>query len=292
MADLRDILSTGRAVRSIEIWPARNAKQAEHLGELLSYLPEVKPDFISVTYGALGSTRERSIEMVKDLILAGFNVVAHLACLGHTRDELVALIRYLEGLGVSGILALRGDSPIDAPELANAPELCHAIDLVELVRLESDLAVAVALHPDGHPESPDPKFDLERALEKLSLADLGVTQFFFEFPRFDFLLKYFGSLGIEVPILPGFMIPGSPRQLERMSQMAALDLPESLVEAAGPDGPATFERVATSLTLGLAEQSLAAGARGLHLFSMNSKEAVRLFMSNFPPAPVGDPRSL
>ena len=259
-------------VRSVEVWPARSEAQSDRLNSLLMAMKTVRPDFITVTYGAMGSSRERTVTLIEDLIEEGFDVVAHLACLGNSRRELVELIHRYQTIGVRGILALRGDPPLDGGVELAASELHYASELVELVRQESDLPVAVALHPDGHPDSPDTASDRRYAAQKLEHADLGLTQFFFEYASFAGLREAMLGQGVKVPIVPGLMVPATPKQLKKMSQIAGLDPPDSFggVACSGDDGALAFQSLALDAAVALAKKAIADGVRGVHLFSMNN----------------------
>ena len=268
-------------VRSVEVWPARNEAQSDRLSALLTAMKTVQPDFITVTYGAMGSSRERTLTLIEDLIEEGFAVVAHLACLGHSRSELVDLIHRYQTLGVRGILALRGDPPLDGVVEFAASELHYANELVELVRQESDLPVAVALHPDGHPDSPDTASDRQYAARKLEHADLGLSQFFFEYASFAGLREAMLGQGVKVPIVPGLMVPATHKQLMKMSQIAGLDPPTSFdgVALSGDGDTSAFQSLALDAAVALAKRAIADGVRGIHLFSMNNARVTTEFFA-------------
>lgn len=268
-------------VRSVEIWPARNEVQSKRLAALLSEMKMLRPDFITVTYGAMGSSRERTLTLIEDLIEDGFEVVAHLACLGNSRRELVDLIHHYQSMGVRGILALRGDPPLEGAAELPESELHYASELVKLVRQESDLPVAVALHPDGHPDSQDERRDRRYAAQKLADADLGLTQFFFEYASFARLRDSMLDLGVTVPVVPGIMVPASFGQLKKMSQIAGIEPPTSFdgVSFSGDDAASTFRSLALDAAVALAKAAVADGVRGVHLFSMNNAEVTTEFFS-------------
>jgi methylenetetrahydrofolate reductase (NADPH) len=277
VADLAELAADGRSLRSVEIWPARNEAQAARLGELIEVLRGLPLDFVTVTYGARGSARERSLRLVEELVGEGWPVVAHLACLGHTREELRHMVRWLARLRPAGVLALRGDPPLDGDPVG-AGGSCHALDLVELIRAETSLPVAVALHPDGHPEARSLAEDRAHAAEKLALADVGFTQFYFDGRSLEVLVAEMQARGVATPVVPGFMLPASRRQLHRMAAMAGIEAPAQLIDA--PEE--RFGEVAARHVESLAAEALAARAPGLHLFSMNQPGSVRRFLARFP----------
>jgi methylenetetrahydrofolate reductase (NADPH) len=242
------------------------------LDELLGALREIRPDFVTVTYGAMGSSRPKTIALIEELVGMGFHVVAHLACLGNTRDELVDLIHRYEAIGACGILALRGDPPLEGGVQLGPGDLRYAGELVDLVRQESDLPVMVALHPNGHPESVDLAQDRAYAAAKLARADLGLTQFFFDYPSFAGLRAAMEAHNVATPVVPGLMVPASPKQLQRMAQIAGIKLsvgvpPLELRDAGGLD---EFRARWLDAALALAKRALQDGAKGVHLFSMNN----------------------
>lgn len=277
MVELAALAADSRSLRSVEIWPARNEVQAARLAELIDVLRGLPLDFVTVTYGARGSARERSLRLVEDLVADGWPVVAHLACLGHTREELTAMVRWLARVRPAGVLALRGDPPLDG-DGATTGGPCHALDLVELIRAETSLSVAVALHPDGHPDAPSLAVDRAHAAEKLALADVGFTQFYFDHRSLQGLVAEMQARGVATPVVPGFMLPATGRQLHRMAEMAGITAPAELV--ALPEE--RFEEEAARHVEALAAEALAARAPGLHLFSMNQSGSVQRFLSRFP----------
>jgi len=277
VVELAALVAEGRSLRSVEIWPARNDAQGARLRELIEALRRVPFDFVTVTYGARGSARERSLRLVEELVTEGWPVVAHLACLGHTREELVAMVRWLGRLRPAGVLALRGDPPLDGTKAqGHAP--CHALDLVELIQAETSLSVAVALHPDGHPEATSLADDRTYAAEKLARADVGFTQFYFDPHSYRELVRDMRMREVTTPVVPGFMLPASKRQLSKMAEMAGIQAPAAL------DGvpEERFEAEASAHVEGLAAAALADGAPGLHLFSMNQAASLRRFLGRFP----------
>ncbi|WP_298209684.1 methylenetetrahydrofolate reductase [Ferrimicrobium sp.] len=268
-------------IRSVEVWPARSETQKARLRELLIVLKAVQPDFVTVTYGAMGSSRERTLSLVEELVREGFAVVAHLACLGNTRDELVELIHRYEISGACGILALRGDPPLESEAQLPQGELQYASELVDLIRRESDVPVAVALHPDGHPDSKDLSSDRRFAAQKLAQADLGLTQFFFDYGSFSQLRAAMIERGVTTPIIPGLMVPSSLKQLKRMAEMAGIEAPDRVDEVTpiGIDGASIFQSLALDDAIATAKMAIADGVRGVHLFSMNNAEVTLEFFT-------------
>jgi len=265
---------TGHAgpIRSVEVWPARSEAQVAKLDELLGVLREIRPDFVTVTYGAMGSSRPKTIALIEELVGMGFDVVAHLACLGNTRDELVDLIHRYEAIGACGILALRGDPPLEGGVQLGPGDLRYAGELVDLVHQESDLPVMVALHPNGHPESVDLAQDRAYAAAKLARADLGLTQFFFDYASFAELRAAMVAHNVVTPVVPGLMVPASPKQLQRMAEIAGIKLPVGVppLDLSDDGGLDEFRARWLDAALALAKRAVQDGAKGVHLFSMNN----------------------
>jgi methylenetetrahydrofolate reductase (NADPH) len=266
-------------ISSVELWPARNDEQALRLGRLIALLEESPPDFVSVTYGALGSARSNSVALVGNLVKRGFTVIAHLTCLGHTKSELQEMIGTIEEAGAKGILALRGDPPLDG-NLDPRYEIEHAYELVQLIRNQSDLTIAVAAHPCGHPISRSIEEDRRFLAEKLALADFAITQFYLEPQEYVSLVDDLKELKVSKPILPGILVPRSPNQLIRMGEMAGIDIPVELVKN-GNENLEAFRTGATSRAFELASRAMMDGAPGAHLFSMNSTDVTKAFLTKF-----------
>lgn len=251
---------------SVELWPARTSEQARRLDETLEVLRDLAPAFVSVTYGAFGSSRAESLELVARVREVGLPVLAHLAVAGHSLEELDALLARIGALGAAGVLALRGDPPLEADEPAqHLFQGRHALELVELARRRTCLEVAVALHPQGHPDSVSLEEDLVHQATKLAASDFGVTQFFFELAAYESLVAALARRGARRPVIPGLLVPRSLRQLERMGEMARVRPSERLVRVLSDGDGAGAREVILELALG----ALREGAPGVHLFSMN-----------------------
>lgn len=178
---MSDVLDRyGERVCSVELWPARTSDQEHRLTATLDVLRSLPPAFVSVTYGAFGSSRHESLALIERVLADGHRVLAHLAVAGHSPEQLVALLTHVERLGADGVLALRGDPPLDDPDDRARFVGRHALELVELARQHTQLSVGVALHPSGHPEARSLEDDLDHQAAKLARADFGITQFYFE----------------------------------------------------------------------------------------------------------------
>lgn len=271
-----DLLDAGTTT-SFEFMPPRTEVGWVNLQTALAELRDLHPSFVSVTYGAGGSTRDRTRQVVAEL-RADHNPMAHLTCWGHSRAELVDILqRYLD-LGVTNILALRGDPPRTNPDL-NRGDLGHALDLVNLTRdvMGEVASVGVAVHTQLHPESTDRAQDRHHLAAKLDAADFGITQLFFEVQEYVDLVQDLADLGCTTPILPGIMPVTNVAQVERFAQLSGYPLPEDLVTRlhAVADDPAAVRAVGVEEATNLCQQLLDLGAPGLHYYTLNKSSATR-----------------
>jgi methylenetetrahydrofolate reductase (NADPH) len=251
------------------------------LAQTLRDLEQLKPSYVSVTYGAGGTTRERTHDLVvgidRDTTMTS---MAHLTCAAHTRAELVAIVERYRDAGIDNILALGGDPPrdLDVPE----GELKYAIELVRLVREVGDFCVGVATHPEPHPRSPSRAEDRRRAAEKLAEADFAITQFFFDAEHYFDLIGSLRDLGVDKPVIPGIMPVTSISSIKRMSEMQGSEFPKWLSDklVAVGDDPAAVRAVGIAEATKLCAILLEGGAPGLHFFTMNRSTATREIYGN------------
>ncbi|HVB05677.1 MAG TPA: methylenetetrahydrofolate reductase [Acidimicrobiales bacterium] len=261
---------------SFELWPPRTETAAARLAAALEGLAVLQPTFASITYGAAGSTRARTHELVLDLQRSGRLVpMAHLTCAAHTRAELAAALGTYAAAGVENVLALRGDPPLDATGTLAEGELAHAVELVELAKETGDFCVAVAAHPEGHPDSPDLASDRRHLAAKLAVADLAITQFFFELGDYLGLVSELSALGVDKPVLPGVMPITNVRTLSRMAELSGCAIPAHLAEqiAAAADRPDEVRKIGVEVATELCGKLLGEGVPGLHFYTMNEAAA-------------------
>ena len=276
MSRISDLIAAGPTL-SVEFFPPRTDEGERQFHTALAELAVLEPSFASVTYGALGSTRERT----RDLVVGmnedhPFPTMAHLTCVGHTRAEIAALLDEYAATGVRNILALGGDPPADGGTPGG--DFAHAIELVEIVRAHpAAFCVGVAAHPELHPRSPDRASDRRHLAEKLAIADFAITQFFFEPDDFERLRDELAARGCHRPVIPGVMPFISVAGLRRMAQMNNTTIPRPLgarLDRVGEDPVAVTAlgvEVATDLCVDLARR----GAPGFHLYSLNRSASVR-----------------
>ncbi len=278
---ISDIYAEGRPVFSFEFFPPKTDEGAANLMRTAQDLKSsVEPDFISVTYGAGGSTRERTHSVVTDIQNdLGITGMAHLTCVGASRDELGAVVERLETSGVRNVLALRGDPPEGADEFqVHAGGFAHATDLIAYLRDNHDVCIGGACYPEAHPESTSSADDLRFAKWKQdSGASFLTTQLFFD-PAlyFDFADRARGA-GIEIPIVPGIMPVTNVGQVQRFTKMCGASLPETLLERLRPvrDDPGAVMATGIEFAITQCRELLERGAPGIHFYTLNKSHATR-----------------
>ena len=280
MTRIADLLAQGRTF-SFEFFPPKTPEAEITLEMTLAELELLKPSFVSVTYGAGGSTRERTHDLVVSINQStSMTAMAHLTCAAHTRDDLVEIVgRYAEA-GVENILALGGDPPanLDLPP----GDLTYAAELVELVRGVGPFCVGVAAHPELHPKSPDRPTDRRRLADKLEQADFAITQFFFRPCDYLTMVDELAALGMDKPVIPGIMPVTNLSSIQRMAAMSGAAVPPEVVErveAVAPDAEAV-RRVGVEMATELCQSLLDAGAPGLHFYTLNRSTATREIYAN------------
>ncbi|MFN8024994.1 MAG: methylenetetrahydrofolate reductase [Acidimicrobiia bacterium] len=270
---ISDILRQGPSF-SFEFGPPRTEAAEETLARTLVELAPLGPSYVSVTYGAGGSTRERTHDLVVQILReTSMTPMAHLTCACHTRAELTGIVERYAEAGIENILALGGDPPrdLDLPP----GELTYGIELVRLIRETGDFCIGVAAHPEPHPRSPSRRIDREHTAEKLAEADFAITQFFFDADHYFDLVGTLKELGVDKPVIPGIMPVTSIASIKRMAELQGSEFPAWLaakLEAVGDD-PDAVRRVGIEEATKLCRVLLDGGAPGLHFFTMNRSGA-------------------
>ncbi len=284
MAKISDLLAAGPTL-SFEFFPPKTDQGVENLLAAVDELATTEPSFMSVTYGAGGSTRD----LTRDIVIAmnaeyDFPVMAHLTCVGHTRVEVKELLDQYADAGVENILALGGDPPADGSDPGG--EFEYACELVDVVRDHpAGFSIGVAAQPELHPRSPDRAEDRRRLAEKLARVDFGVTTFFFDPADHIQMVDELADLGCDTPVLPGVMLFRNLGGLQRMSTVNRSNLPVEVVErleAAGDDEGAVVD-AAVAVGTDLCRRLLDAGVPGLHLFALNRSDAALRVVEALPP---------
>jgi methylenetetrahydrofolate reductase (NADPH) len=276
-----DLLAAGPTA-SFEFFPPRTDEAERALEAALVDLAALGPSFVSVTYGALGTTRARTRDLVTRIDAAHpFPAMPHVTCVGHSEEDIAALLDDYAAHGVANILALGGDPPLDGSPVGG--DFDHAIELVELVRAHpAGFSVGVAAHPELHPRSPDRESDRRHLAAKLQLADFGITQFFFRRDDYLRMVEELAALGCDRPVLAGVMPIISVPGLTRMAGMNGTAIPPELRERLEPvaDDPEQVTRIGIDVATVLGRELLEAGAPGLHLYTLNRSRSVSEIWDN------------
>ena len=280
---ISELLATKCPVRSLEFFPPKDEAGVEALRQTATVLKRIAPDFVSVTYGAGGSTRERTAQVSRLLREEiGFTVMPHLTCVGHTRDELNGVADQLHAGGYRNIMTLRGDPPKGQTEFVPYQDgLRYGRDLVALLKARHrDFCLGVGGYPEKHPEAPSLETDLDNLKRKVDAgASFVTTQLFFDNAVYYRFVEKCHARGISVPIVPGLMPVLSLKQIKRFTEMCGATLPEKLIkrlEAAG-EAPEIVESVGNEWAVTQIRDLLAQGAPGYHLYIMNrAKSALAL----------------
>jgi methylenetetrahydrofolate reductase (NADPH) len=281
MVKIADTIAAGGHVISFEFFPPKTDEAMETLERTLTELEPLRPSFVSVTYGAGGTTRDRTHEIV--VRINGdtpMTAMAHLTCAAHTVGELEEIVTRYRDAGVENILALGGDPPrdLDLPE----GELRYAVDLVRLVRRIGDFSIGVAVHPEPHPRSPTIEDDRRHSAEKLAEADFAITQFFFDAEHYFGLVGALRDHGVHKPVIPGIMPVLSIAGTKRMAEMQGSEFPEWFMDKLRPyeDDPEAVRRIGIEEATKLCQQLLDGGAPGLHFYTLNRSTATREIHAN------------
>ena len=275
-----EILDSKRPVFSIELFPPKTEEATEQLFATACSLGELEPDFVSVTYGAGGSTREGTVEITRALKDdLGLETMAHLSCVGETTEGLSATLDRIAAAGIENVFALRGDPPRGQPDFVQ-PEggLGSAAELAAFIGSGWDFTVGGACFPEVHPEAPDLDTDLDYLKTKVDAgATFLITQLFFDNQvYFDFVAAA-REKGIEVPILAGVIPVASFAQTRRICELCDAAIPprlEAAFAAAGGDEPAEFE-LGVAYAAQQCAELLIAGAPGIHFYALNRAPATR-----------------
>lgn len=281
---LAERINQGERSFSFEFFPPKDEAGEEQLWNAVRALEPYRPTFVSVTYGAGGSTRDKTVA-ITGRIAAETELlpVAHLTCVGHTRDEVAGILDSYAAKGVAHVMALRGD-PAEGPRAEWTPTpdgLDYAIDVVKLARERGDFRIGVAAFPEGHPGAESLEADADVLVAKARAgAEFAVTQMFFRAADYFGLVDRVRTRGVDIPILPGIMPILNLAAIRRQSELIGAEVPEEIVErlsVAGPE-PADIRAEGIAVAAELCQELLDGGAPGLHFYTLNrSKATLEIF---------------
>jgi methylenetetrahydrofolate reductase (NADPH) len=284
MARIDQILEETHPAFSFEFFPPKTDEGEKNLREALEELRKDRPSYVSVTYGAGGSRRDRTIELVKwikqDL---GIEAMAHFTCVAATVEDLRSTLDDIREAGIDNVLALRGDPPSGEAEWRKTDGgLEFSTQLIDLIRGGYDFAVGAACFPEVHPQAENPESDIRFLKEKVDAgATFLITQLFFDNTRYFEFVERAREAGITVPIIPGIMPVTNYAQIKRMSDMCGASFPEQYeaeLEARKDDPDATADLGVAYATLQCADL-LARGAPGIHFYTLNRSPATRAILA-------------
>lgn len=281
---ISDALATLRPFFSFEFFPPKDDAGSRQLFASIEALAPLRPAFVSITYGAGGSSRDRTVSLAKQIQAElGLTVMAHVTCVGSSRAELRSLFDDLARAGIENVLALRGDPPKGSTQFeASAGGFSFASELIAMLRRNYDFCIGAACYPEVHLEAPDAEADLRRLKEKVDAgADFLISQLFFNNDRFAAFVKQARALGIAVPILPGLMPITNYQQVARFTSSIGASIPPKLLrelELRAQDGKAV-EDLGVAYAALQATELLQQGAPGVHFYTLNRSPATRAIVS-------------
>jgi methylenetetrahydrofolate reductase (NADPH) len=278
------ILEESRPCFSFEFFPPKTDEGLQNLERALHELKDDQPNFVSVTYGAGGSTRDRTIAITKRIKSDfGLEAMAHFTCVGATVEELRDVLAEMADAGIENVLALRGDPPQGETEWKATPGgLRYSTELAQLIATEYDFAIGAACFPEVHPEAPDMEHDLRFLKQKLeSGVRFLITQLFFDNDFYFDFVEQARAAGISVPIIPGIMPVTNFGQIKRFTEMCGASIPADFErELAGrQDDPAAVTELGVAYATLQCSELLARGAPGIHFYTLNKSPATRAILA-------------
>jgi methylenetetrahydrofolate reductase (NADPH) len=281
---ISDLIDHRRPVFSFEFFPPKTDDGQANLEATLSVLKGDAPDFVSMTYGAGGTTRNRTVDLTRwikqDL---GIEAMAHLSCVGEPKERIRGILEQIDEAGIENVLALRGDPPRGETEWRPHPGGLHySVELIRLIRERHDFCVGAACFPEIHPDAPDRQSDLRYAREKEEAgASFLITQLFFDNELYFEYVDEARAAGVTVPIVPGIMPITNLSQIKRFTEMCGASIPEHLEEQLNgrADDPEAVAELGVAYATLQCSDLLARGAPGVHFYTLNRSPATRAILA-------------
>ncbi len=276
---------TDDPVLSLEIFPPQASYPIESLFHTIEELRDLEPDFISVTYGAGGSTRDRTVEIASSIKKDfGIETLAHLTCMAHSRQEVDHILETLWDRGIRNIMALRGDPPADAESLEMIQREYHyAWELIEEARKKADFGIAAAAYPEGHLECQKNSDDIIHLKQKVDAGvDVLISQLFFDNRKFFDFIDRSLQVGINCPIVPGIMPVLNAKQIKRMISLSGASITSELLKLLDKYGdlPEEMEKAGIEYASRQVEDLLTNGVPGIHMYTMNKSRQIKEIAKN------------
>jgi methylenetetrahydrofolate reductase (NADPH) len=272
-----EILRSGTFSVSFEFFPPKTEEGERELFETIRNLEHISPTFVSVTYGAGGSTRDRTKRIVEKIHKeTHLTVMAHLTCTAHSKQEILSILEEYRKMGIENILALRGDIPKNFEPPADACK--YAYELVMLIRenFKEAFSIGVASYPEGHPESPNMEWEIRYFKEKVFAgADFSITQMFFVNDYYYRFVELCQKEGVHIPIIPGIMPITNFKQVSKFASMCGATIPDKLVKRLEPyaDNQEETTKIGVEFAIKQCEDLLDNGIPGLHFYTLNKSKA-------------------
>jgi methylenetetrahydrofolate reductase (NADPH) len=278
---MRELIEGGEKSFSFEFFPPKDAAGEDQLWQAITELEPFGPTFVSVTYGAGGSSRDTTVRIVERIAKeTSLLPVAHLTCVGHTTDEIASVLHDLTAAGVDHIMALRGDPPAGpgTPWTPTEGGVTYASELVRFIKETVDVRVGVAAFPEGHVDAPSLEADAQVLLAKQEAgAEFAVTEMVLRASDYVGLVERSRAIGVEIPIIPGIMPILNLRSMERMVELSRRSLPDEVAARLEPlrEDPSALRAEGIAIATELCEALLDTGAPGLHFYTLNRSKATR-----------------
>ncbi len=275
--NIGDKFKSGKTVFSVEFFPPKTEEGARQILRTANKLKELSPDYASITYGAGGSTRERTLEygeLLRDIF--NFEIMPHLTCFGHSKEEIASILNRYSSSNLKNVMALRGDPPKGESEFIPHPDgFKHANELIEFIRSRhSDFGIGCAGYPEKHPEAESLDKDIENLKRKVdSGADFIVTQMFFENSHFFNFVEKCRSAGIDKPVIAGLLPALSYKQVQRFKDMSAAEIPEKLITSLAEASESDGAKIGLEWAQNQIEELIKANVSGIHLYILNRAES-------------------
>ena len=284
---INEILKNKKVTLSLEVFPPKQQAKLDSVLQAAKELSDLRPDFMSITYGAGGTTRANTVEVASKIQAYGTPALAHLTCIGDSREEMDKTIAQMKGAGIENVLALRGDipagfTPAHEGEKATIDGLDHASDLVKILKGQG-LCVGGACYPEGHPESANRGEDIDNLKYKVDAGvDFLTTQMFFDNNMLYSYLYRLQSKGIHVPVLAGIMPITNSQQVERMVRLSSAFIPEKLLAICDrfADKPEAMRQAGIAYATDQIIDLISNGVKGIHIYTMNKPAVARDILSN------------